>query len=576
MGEGPDRPEPAEPPSLPPSPAARGGAVAVAAGILASRVFGLVREGAIAHFFGVSAHADVWRAALRAPNVLQNLLGEGTLSAAFIPIYSRMIHQGRREEAGRFAGAVFGLLAATAGGLALLGVLFARPIVTVLALGFALDPEGGVDRFELTVRAVRIIFPMTAVLVLSAWALGVLNSHRRFLLPYLAPVLWNAAIIAGLVWAGRARGGMPAETLPLDALDRILFAACWGALAGGILQLVVQLPLVLKLLRGFRPSLSTRAAGVREALGAFGPVVAGRGVVQIGGYLDYFLAGFLAPGAVAVLGYAQTLYLLPVSLFGLSVAAAELPEMSRLRRDGPPGDEAAEEAARTLARRVRRSLRQAAFLNVPTFVGYLAFGFLLLGALFRRGRFDLPDNWLSYLVLCGYTLGLLASTSSRQLQNTFYALGDTRRPARVAMLRIAVSAALGAGLMLLLDRVPVTVVPALPAGAGEGLFLGAVGLALASGVGSWLELALLARALSGKLPEPVLPWREIGRMTALAAGAAVPAALLWGSLPALHVAVRAAIVVGVYALVYLGAARFAAREELELWTGRLRRRAARR
>ena len=541
-----------EPVAAAPAPAAtgRGGAVLVAAGILSSRLIGLVRGRALAHFFGVGPYVDVLNMALRAPNFLQNLLGEGTLSASFIPIYSRMVHEGRREEAGRFAGAVFGLLAAAAGAFALLGVVFARPITTVLALGFRGD-SGAVDRFELTVQAVRIIFPMTAFLVLSAWALGVLNSHRRFFLPYFAPVLWNAAIIAALVWVSGSK-------------ENLLFAACWGALAGGLAQFLVQLPAVVRLLSGFRPSLSTRAPGVREALAAFGPAVAGRGVVQLAGYLDLFLAGFLATGAVSALGYAQTLYLLPVSLFGMSVAAAELPEMTRLR-NGAGGAGGGE-----LLARVRRSLRQTAFLNVPTFAGYLAFGYLLVGLLYRTGEFQRQANWLVYLVLCGYTLGLLATTSSRLLQNTFYALGDTRSPARVAALRVTVSAALGVPLMLALDRLPVT---ALFGGeAGGTLFLGAVGLALASGVGAWLELALLRRALALRLSGSILPWREVGRMALLAAAAAIPAALLWWLLPPFHVILRALVVVGCYGAGYLLLARFGAPEELAIWTGRFGRR----
>jgi putative peptidoglycan lipid II flippase len=536
------------------------GAVLVAAGILLSRLLGLVRERAVAHFFGVGPHADVLRTAFRAPNVLQNLLGEGTLSAAFIPVYSRLVAAGRREEAGRFAGAVFGLLLAVAGGLSLLGVLLARPIVAVLTPGY-LDDAGPVDRFELAVAAVRILFPMTGVLVLSAWALGVLNSHRRFFLPYVAPVLWNVAIIAALVWVGGLGG---AEDLLLSELDRLLFAACWGALAGGLLQFLVQLPGVVRVLRGFRLSVSTRVTGVGEALRAFGPVVAGRGVVQLAGYLDVFLASFLATGAVGALGYAQQFYMLPISLFGMSVAAAELPELSRLRREGDPA------AAAALLGRVRRSLRQMAFLNVPTFAGYLAFGYLLVGALYRTGRFGAADNWLVYLVLCGYTLGLLATTSSRLLQNTFYALGDTRTPARIAALRVLISAALAVPLMLGLDRL--TVADLTGAAAGQGMRLGAVGLALASGIGSWLELLRLRGALAARVVGSFLPVRETTRMLLLAAAAALPAALVAGLLPPWHVAVRAVLVLGIYAAAYLALARFAAAEELGFWLGRFTRR----
>ncbi|HEX2643732.1 MAG TPA: murein biosynthesis integral membrane protein MurJ [Thermoanaerobaculia bacterium] len=533
-----------------------GGAVTIAAGILLSRVIGLLRERAIGYYFGLGPYADVLRVALRAPNILQNLLGEGTLSAAFIPIYSRLIEQGKREEAGRFAGAVFGLLLAAAAALSLLGVVLARPLVAVLANGF-LNDTGAVDRFELTVTTTRIIFPMTGFLVLSVWALGVLNSHRRFFLPYFAPVVWNAAIIGALLWAGGlGRGG--------SDLERLLFAACWGALAGGLLQFLVQLPGVARELRGFRLSFSARVPGVKEALGAFGPVVAGRGVVQLSGYLDVFLASYLVAGAPAALSAGQMLYTLPISLFGMSVAAAELPELSRLQQSGGAGSEA-------LIARIRRSLRQMAFLNVPTFLGYLAFGFLLVAALNRTGRFGVAETWLVYLILFAYTLGLLASTSSRLLQNTFYALGETRTPARIAATRVGLSAVLGIPLMLALDRIPVTVLAGESA-AGSGLHLGAVGLALASGVGSWFELLRLRAALTRRMPAFHLPWRETGRLLLLAAGAGLPSALLWAVLPALHPLLLAPLVLLPYALVYLGLARFLAPEELAFWVGRFGRR----
>lgn len=553
-----------------------GGAVVVAAGILMSRVLGLLRERVIAGFFGLGPHADVLRVAFRAPNVIQNLLGEGTLSAAFIPIYSRFLEEGRREEAGRFAGAVFGLLLAAAGGLSLLGVLLARPIVAVLSRGFLQDAGGigGVDRYELTVAAVRILFPMTGFLVLSVWALGILNSHRRFFLPYFAPVLWNAAIIGVLVWAGGWRLAAGATALPLAALDRLLFAACWGALAGGLLQFLVQLPGVVRVLRGFRLSWSTRVTGVREALAAFGPVLAGRGVVQLAGYLDIFLASYLAAGAPAALGNAQTLYLLPISLFGMSVAVAELPELSRLQPGGP--------GTAAFFGRIRRSLRQMAFLNVPTFLGYLAFGYLVVGALFQTGRFGAAETWLVYLILFGYTLGLLASTSSRLLQNSFYAIGDTRAPARIATFRVLLSAGLGFLLMRGLDRVPVSMVSGIAAGAAgdataaSDLRLGAVGLALASGVGAWVELLWLRVSLERRFPGFQLPWPETARMLLVALIAGLPAALLWWLLPPLPVLLEAPLVVGLYAAAYLLLARFLAAEELGFWVGRFGRRLNRR
>jgi putative peptidoglycan lipid II flippase len=223
----------------------------VAGGILISRLFGLVREASLATFFGAGPHADVFRTALRGPSILQNLLGEQALSASFIPVYSRLLAEGRRQEAGRLAGAIFGLLLAVTGGLSMLGMLLAEPLVTVLSAGYLADAarvaagEATVDRFPLAVAAVRIVFPMAGLLALSAWCLGILNSHRRFFLPYLAPALWNASIIAVLWWVGAPLLDEAGTFgLPLQARDRLLSAACVGALAGGILQFAAQLPLV--------------------------------------------------------------------------------------------------------------------------------------------------------------------------------------------------------------------------------------------------------------------------------------------------------------------------------------------
>src|SRR5690606_24279241 len=255
----------------------------VAAGIFLSRIMGLVRERAVGYFFGLGPHADVLLVALKTPNFLQNLLGEGTVSAAFIPLYSRMLEEGREEDAGRFAGAVFGLLVVVVTGVVTLGILLARPLLTVILAGWLGDAEKlaageiAVNRFELAVATVRITFPMAGVLVLSAWALGVLNSHRRFFLPYVAPVLWNAAITGGLVFAGFAAFGDPTEVgalgvIPADVSTRLLWAGLVGALAGGALQFLVQLPTALTLMRGFRPSVSTKVEGVR---GSFAGFVAG-------------------------------------------------------------------------------------------------------------------------------------------------------------------------------------------------------------------------------------------------------------------------------------------------------------
>ena len=517
-----------------------GGAPKVAIGILLSRVAGFVRDATLAFFFGAGAHADVFRIVLRGPNILQNLLGEQTLSASFIPVYSRLSDEDPRA-AGRFAGAIFGLLLAVVAALVLVGVLLARPIITVVAPGFLGDAAAvaagtlEVDRFELAVRSVRWIFPMVGFLVLSAWALGVLNSHRRFFLPYVAPVAWNASIVVALAVGASWAGGLPP--------DRLLIAACAGALVGGALQFVVQLPAAARRLTGFRLSVSRRVRGVDEALRAFAPLVAARGVVQLSGYLDMLLASLLAVGAVAALGWAQTLYVLPVSLFAMSVAAAELPELAR-ETDAARGD--------AFDARVAAALSRVAALVAPTAIGYLVFGFLIVGAIFRRGAFGVADNALVYLILAAYSLGLLATTASRVLSNAFYALGETRRPARVAVVRVIVSAAAGAGLMLWLDRFPVAVVPWLRE--ASELRLGGVGLALGSALGAWLEILLLRRelrGLRGESPGLRVGGGRLGRYLGLAIAALAPAAVVAWLTREAPIAVAGALVVGCYAGVYL-------------------------
>ena len=444
-----------------------GAAFRVGAGIFSSRLTGFVREAVFAFYFGSSGVADVWRAALRTPNVIQNLLGEGTLSASFIPVYAEFLEEGREEDAGRFAGAALGILSLVAGGLALLGVLAAPLLIRVLF--FDWDPW----MQELAVRIVRILFPMTAVLVVSAWALGILNTHRRFFVSYVAPVLWNVSMIAVLVtcgtWLGWEAAGRDAE---------LAVALGWGALAGGVLQLGFQLPWVVRHLEHFRLSASRRVAGVREAIRNFVPVVTARGVVNLSGWIDVILAAQLAVGAVAILGYAQILYVLPISLFAMSVAASELPELSRRRQ----------EVRDVLAPRVRAALRRIAFLLIPSTLAYLALGDVLTAALFQRGEFGAADTLVVYGVLACYALGLPASSASRVLSSAFYAVRDTRTPARIAYLRVFVSVALGAALMFPMDRFAV-----------GRLHFGAAGLAMGASVGAWLEYGLLRRRLGDAL-----------------------------------------------------------------------------
>lgn len=514
----------------------------VAAGILLSRIAGLIRERVFAQYFGMSLYADAFRAALRMPNVLQNLLGEGTLSASFIPVYAELLEKGRDEEAGRVAGAVFALLLALAGGLSLIGLLLAPVIVSVFVPGF----EG--ERRSLTIACVRIIFPMTGLLVLSAWALGILNSRRRFFISYVAPVLWNVAMIATMVFFG-------ARMVQAD----LVVALAWGALVGGALQLLVQLPWVLSLERDLRVRWDTRLEGVRTAARNAGPAILGRGVVQLSGYVDVFLASVLAEGAVAALGYAQTLYLLPISLFGISVAAAELPELAR----GRSGE------VDVLRGRVNGGLRQIAVFVVPSTVGYLVLGDVIVAALYETGDFSAADTLFAYLVLAGYTIGLLASTATRLFSSAFFALQDTRTPAKVAALRVAVAAVVGAALMFWLRQYEV-----------RGHSLGALGLSMAAGGAAWIEWALLRRNLKGRIGEVgaglAFMWKLLGSALAAAVVArivyhVVPESLVPDSDQLRHIARGVWALAPFAAIYFLGAHALGVREASALGSRVLRR-----
>ena len=527
---------PPPPPAGEAEAAGPSGAVAsamVAAGIFLSRIAGFVRQSIFAGIFGTTVYADVFNAGMRMPNILQNLLGEGTLSASFIPVYSELLHQGRKKEAGRVAGAVFALLLAVAGALALLGALLAPVLVSVLFPGWA-----GEQR-ELTIRVVRIIFPMTGILVLYAWTLGILNSHRHFFLAYFAPVLMNAAMIATMLFFA---GGME--------LRDFTIVLAWGALAGGFLQFAVQVPTVLRLNRELRVNFGFRHEGVRDTVRNAGPAIMGRGVVQISSWFDNILASFLAVGAVSTLQYASIFYMLPISLFGISVAASELPELARQRASA--GD--------VLRNRASGALERIAFYVIPSVVGYLALGDVAVAALYQRGEFDRGDTLIVYLTLAAFTIGLLATTASRLLSSTFFALRDTKTPARYAMVRVALSAVLALVFMLQFEALDFSAIGLrIPAGVFgdvriDGEPLGPVGLALGSGVAAWIEWALLKRSLRRRIGHVGGRRSALLRMLAAALAAAAAGIGVRLVVNGVEPFFQAVLVFGVFGVVYFGMA----------------------
>ncbi|MFB3854071.1 MAG: murein biosynthesis integral membrane protein MurJ [Vicinamibacterales bacterium] len=450
----------------------------VAAGILLSRLFGLVRVRVFSHYLGqVSDAADAFNAAFRIPNILQNLFGEGALSASFIPVYSRLTSEGDEREAGRVAGAVFGVLALAMALLTAFGIALTPLLIDVITPGF----EGA--KRELAIRLVRVLFPGAALFVMSAWCLGILNSHGRFFVSYAAPVFWNLAMIATLAGFG---GHLNPESL--------VVALAWGSVAGALLMVVVQMPNVLRLAESMRFSLDTRSAHVRSVVRNFVPVLFSRGVVQVSSYVDAMVASLLPTGAVTGVTNAQLLYVLPVSLFGMSVSAAELPAMSTLS-----GEYRKEE----LALRINEGLRRIAFFVVPSAVAFMVLGDVVAGLVLQTGRFTRADSVYVWGILAGASIGLLATTMARLYSSAYYSVGDTQTPFRYALLRVSLA---GVGGYLAAVH--------LPSLAGVDARWGAAGLTTASGLAGWVEFALLRGTLN----------RRVGGRTGLALG---PAARLW-------------------------------------------------
>ncbi len=488
----------------------------VAAGIFLSRILGLVRQRAFAHYLGNSAVADAFTAAFRIPNLLQNLFGEGALSASFIPVYAGLLAGKEEAEADRVAGAVGALLALVVAGVVALGVLTAPGLVTIIAPGFAGDTR------DLTIQLVRILFPGAGLLVLSAWCLGVLNSHHKFFLSYAAPVAWNLAIIGTLLVLGPRR----------DMAD-LAVAAAWASVAGSLLQVLVQWPTVRRVAPTLRFRFSATTVHVGTVLRNFLPAFIGRGVVQLSAFIDALLATLLPTGAVAAMGYAQAIYTLPVSLFGMAISAAELPAMSGARGT-------ADEVSAYLRTRLEGGLRQVAFLVVPSAMAFLALGNVIVSALYQTGEFSRGDSNYVWGILAGSAVGLLASTMGRLYASAFYALRDARTPLHFATLRVILTGAFGWFAALRLPGLLVI-----------GPEWGAAGLTASAGVAGWVEFVLLRRQLGRRIGRTGLPAGLLPRLWASAVIAAGAGWLLLPPLAALHPVPLAVLVLGGYGVVYL-------------------------
>jgi putative peptidoglycan lipid II flippase len=486
--------------------------------MLISRLSGYARVTLFSHIFGLEAQAaDAFNQALKIPNFLQNLLGEGVLSASLIPVYSGLMLT-ERAKADRVARAVLAVWALITSVLVLAGILWTPFIVRLLAPGFA----GPI--LDLTVHLVRILFPGIGLLVLSAWCLAILNSHHRFFLSYAAPVCWNAALIVVLVrWRH-------------DGLDALAVKLAWAAVVGSALQLGVQIPTVWSLVTGHGVVVGRGiATAVKQVLTSTVPVIFTRGVVQVSSTIDSIIASLLPLGAITALANATQLYQLPVALFGMAVSSAALPSMST---------EAASNQGEAMRARLIAGQDTIAVLVVPSMVAFLALGDVIVALLLEHGKFTHDNTRYVWGVLAGSAVGLLATTVSRLYVSAFYAMGDTRTPTRFAVIRVALVAALG-------YVMAVWVPPLL----GLPRSWGTAGLTVSAGIAGWVEFALLRRALRRRLGDVTMPAGHVARAWVLATAAAAVASTLRWLVPIAWPFSRGLLILGAFGVLYLAGAQ---------------------
>jgi putative peptidoglycan lipid II flippase len=432
------------------------GVLALATG--ASRVLGFVRDIFLAGLFGTGVQAQAFVVAFRLPNLLRDLVAEGAVTSAFVPVLSWYRAKGRVEEFWRLSQALLTrvLVVVCAAGLA--GTLAAPAIVRLIAPGFAEDPE----KLALTVRLTRILFPFVALVGLWAYFMGLLNSLRHFAMPALGPAILNLAMIAACIWF------VPRTTPGI-------LAVAVAVMVGGVVQLAVQLPVAVRL--GFRWRWRWRHPGSAEVMRLLGPRTVGAAAYQASVLVHTALAslgGVVGEGAVAALYFANRLVQLPLALFGTASAQASLPLLS---------EQAAQGNLAAFRATLLAVLRMVGFVMLPSTVGLMVLAFPIVGGLFERGAFDHRSTVMTAQALICYALGLVAYAVAKVLTGAFYALRDTRTPVRLAVEAVAVNLLLSLALMWPLQ---------------------VNGLALAAAAANTLNALRLARGLERRLGAPLL------------------------------------------------------------------------
>ncbi|MBK8652343.1 MAG: murein biosynthesis integral membrane protein MurJ [Elusimicrobia bacterium] len=492
---------------------------------LLSRVLGYVRDALVAAAFGGGGLTDAFYAAFRIPNLLRRLLGEGPLTAAFVPLFTHRLETGEGGEARRFFQTLFSTLGLLLTGLVILGIVFAPQLVGVVAWGFRTDPE----KFDLTVRLTRVMFPFVLFVCLAAVSSGALNALGHFFVPALAPAMLSVAEIAFIFFLFKL------WTNPLDGL-------AVSALVGGVLHFAVLLPLLHREKMPLRWHWEPRHPEVRRVGLALLPAVWGLSVDQISAFIDTLCASFLMEGSVTALYNSNRLMQLPLALFGIAMSTAALPSLSASLARGD---------ARETKETLNLSLRLVFFTVVPAMVGLIALGTPIVQILFEHGRFTPRATALTASALAGYALGLPAYAAVKVLASAFYAMKDTRTPVRVANISMGVNIA---GNLMLMG----------PWGVG--------GLAFATAIASVVNAALLFWLLRRRLG--LLGGRRLALSLARAAAASLFMGLAawawtrWGFGP---LALRVTVAVAGGAALYFALARLFRSEESVHLTGLFRR-----
>jgi putative peptidoglycan lipid II flippase len=387
---------------------------------ITSRILGLVREQVMAYYFGAGDAADAFRVASRLPNLVRDLFAEGAMSAAFIPTFTRQLTLNGRERSWRLANSVINALLIATGAIAVLGMVFADPLVRLYAPDFSLVP----GKIELTIFLARIVFPFLTMVAIAAVLMGMLNSLGHFFVPALSPAMFN---VAGIVMALTLIPFAPAI-----GVEPITIVAI-GTLAGGLGQLAIQWPPLRR--EGFRyqPVIDVRDEGLRRALLLMGPGTLGMAATQINVFVNTQLATSEGTGAVSWLDYSFRLMYLPIGLFGVSIATAAAPAISRM---------VAEQDFQRIRSTLAHGLGLMLFLNLPATVGLIVLAQPIVAVIFEHGEFTATDTVNTAAALQLYAIGLIGYSIVRIISPTFYAVGRSRVPVMVSAGSVVVNVAL--------------------------------------------------------------------------------------------------------------------------------------